>query len=569
MSDDRPTIGPHAGRARAWPLPLVTVLLALSYGGLYLSVTLVTSFGGSSGTTFWPSAGVTLAVLLRRRRRDWPVLLAGVWVMEFALDLIVSEVPVAVASGWATANTVEPLLAASLLTLGGRGVDLARRSDLLRFVAFGVFAGPALGALVGTGSGAAASFYALWPASPRWFAGDAIGVLVVAPMVLLAGRALLNRERIAVAIGVPFGLAVAALLVTAPWRVPWDDALPFLLIPMLIVAALRLSAPVIALAVGLVAFAINFMTAAGYGPFALHDGVAGLMEAQAFLAATTFTALLVAALTSDLVTAGEADEAKNTLLQTVAHDLRGPLAAVGGLAETLQAHDDLPHADRTEILVRIRRTSHRLISMVERILDFERLKTGPVEPQREPTDVGANVRELAAICMAVSKHPITVDAPPILADVDPDEVDRIVENLLSNAARHTPEGTPVRASVQVVPRGIEIAVEDEGPGIDDDLKHELFEPFASGRSARPGAGLGLALVARLAERHGGRAWVEDRPGGGASFRVFLEAEVSDGAAASSAEVPARWKTLDEAPADQTTADPSDLFEAFREQRIER
>jgi signal transduction histidine kinase len=111
--------------------------------------------------------------------------------------------------------------------------------------------------------------------------------------------------------------------------------------------------------------------------------------------------------------------------------------------------------------------------------------------------------------------------------LDAAKVERIVENLVANAVRHTPEGSSLWVRVQRSDDGVTIVVEDEGPGVPPDLREAVFEPFRQGPAKEsvhsPGVGVGLSLVARFAELHGGRAWVEERPGGGASFRVFLPA----------------------------------------------
>jgi signal transduction histidine kinase len=113
----------------------------------------------------------------------------------------------------------------------------------------------------------------------------------------------------------------------------------------------------------------------------------------------------------------------------------------------------------------------------------------------------------------------------MLVDVDRAKVERIVENLLNNAARHTPAGTPIEVLVIEEGHGVVVVVEDEGPGVPDDVKDEIFEPFRQGESARGGVGIGLSLVQRFAELHGGSACVEDRKGGGARFVVTLPGEV--------------------------------------------
>jgi PAS domain S-box-containing protein len=224
------------------------------------------------------------------------------------------------------------------------------------------------------------------------------------------------------------------------------------------------------------------------------------------------------------------DEMKNAFLTAVSHELRTPLASVIGFARTLQEHRrTLPQEEQLEMLERLVANALKLERLLSDLLDLDRLVRGIVEPRRQPVDVGALARRVAADTDTRGRV-IRVRAEAVEVRVDPSQVERIIENLLVNAAKHTPEGTPVHLGVRSRGQGVLIVVEDEGAGVPDDLKEEVFQPFM--RAARsvdhaPGTGIGLSLVARFAELHGGRAWVEDRPGGGASFRVFL-ADVSAG-----------------------------------------
>jgi signal transduction histidine kinase len=121
-------------------------------------------------------------------------------------------------------------------------------------------------------------------------------------------------------------------------------------------------------------------------------------------------------------------------------------------------------------------------------------------------------------------RPLELAVEPVVSQVDPAKVERIVENLLANADRHTTPDTPVWVKLARQDQGVLIAVEDAGAGVPPELRAALFEPFHQGPETpthAPGVGIGLTLVARFAELHGGRAWVEDRPGGGSSFRVLL------------------------------------------------
>jgi signal transduction histidine kinase len=108
--------------------------------------------------------------------------------------------------------------------------------------------------------------------------------------------------------------------------------------------------------------------------------------------------------------------------------------------------------------------------------------------------------------------------------IDVPKVERIVENLLVNAARHTPPHARIWIRVGPGDGGAIIAVEDDGPGLSPEDRERVFGPFERGISVSahaPGSGIGLTLVARFAELHGGRAWAEERDGGGASFLVWL------------------------------------------------
>jgi signal transduction histidine kinase len=147
-----------------------------------------------------------------------------------------------------------------------------------------------------------------------------------------------------------------------------------------------------------------------------------------------------------------------------------------------------------------------------------------VAPQRSLTDLAALVSRVAQEWRQRSGRQVEVVVEPVVAWVDSAKIERVVENLLANAARHTTADIPVWVKVARRSEGVLLAVEDAGGGVPQELRAILFEPFRQGPGAAahaPGVGIGLSLVARFAELHGGRAWVQDRPGGGASFQVLL------------------------------------------------
>jgi PAS domain S-box-containing protein len=223
----------------------------------------------------------------------------------------------------------------------------------------------------------------------------------------------------------------------------------------------------------------------------------------------------------------ELDQMKDAFLQAVSHDLRTPLTSVLGIAATLdRGHRLLPASEVRDLLGRLAGNARKLGRLLTNLLDLERLTQGDIDPDRRRVDLGELVSRIVKDTGPdlLGERPISLETAPVLVAVDAPKVERIVENLLANAARHTPAGTPVWVRVQASVGGALMVVEDAGPGVPAEVRQAIFQPFRQGPTITahaPGSGIGLALVAQFAGMHGGRAWVQERPGGGASFRVFL------------------------------------------------
>jgi PAS domain S-box-containing protein len=218
------------------------------------------------------------------------------------------------------------------------------------------------------------------------------------------------------------------------------------------------------------------------------------------------------------------DEMKNTFLAAVSHELRSPLTSILGLSLTLERAPDMGEADRGDLLRRLAQNASKLDRLLKDLLDIDRLNRGIVAPQYRVTDVGALARRTVESLDILTGREVVAEADSVVIAVDPAKVERIVENLLMNAARHTSADRRIWLRVVPADGGVQITVEDDGPGVSPELRSEIFEPFRQGPTASPhtpGTGIGLSLVARFAELHGGRAWVGERDGGGAAFHVFL------------------------------------------------
>jgi PAS domain S-box-containing protein len=219
------------------------------------------------------------------------------------------------------------------------------------------------------------------------------------------------------------------------------------------------------------------------------------------------------------------DSLKNTLLHTLSHDLKHPLTAILAAATALQRPGlGLAEAEARELLAGMASRAKRMDRLLTDLLDLDRLGRGILEPARFPVEIAGMVNDLVEETELLEGRKVELALKPVSVSVDKTKVERMVENLLTNAVRHTAQGTHLWVKVEPSEGGVLIAVEDDGQGIPDELKEAIFEPFRQGPEGEThpgGTGIGLSLVARFAELHGGRAWVQDRGGGGSSFRVFL------------------------------------------------
>ncbi len=224
------------------------------------------------------------------------------------------------------------------------------------------------------------------------------------------------------------------------------------------------------------------------------------------------------------------NERKNHVLGVVAHDLRGPLGAITTCSEFLEeeAASRLTPEER-EFLEMIRSSSDFLLRMVEDLLDISAIESGSLQLKREPTDLPALIkRSVSFHAVLAEKKGIRVRfragarIPPVF--VDPVKLEQVLNNLVGNAVKFSPPHSVVEATVREDGDNVVIAVSDQGPGIDDEDKEQIFEPFKkakSGPHGEKGVGLGLAIASRIVAGHGGRIRVESGPGQGATFFVVL------------------------------------------------
>ncbi|MEX1655136.1 sensor histidine kinase KdpD [Streptomyces pseudovenezuelae] len=219
----------------------------------------------------------------------------------------------------------------------------------------------------------------------------------------------------------------------------------------------------------------------------------------------------------------EGNRIRTALLAAVSHDLRTPLAGIKAAVTSLRSDDvEWSQEDRAELLEAIEEAADRLDHLVGNLLDMSRLQTGTVTPIVRETDLD----EVIPMALGgVPEDSVELDVPETLPMVDVDRglLERAVANIVENAVKHSPPGERVLVSASALADRVEVRVVDRGPGVPDEAKDRIFEPFQRyGDSPRgSGVGLGLAVARGFAEAVGGTIHAEDTPGGGLTMVLVL------------------------------------------------
>jgi signal transduction histidine kinase len=237
------------------------------------------------------------------------------------------------------------------------------------------------------------------------------------------------------------------------------------------------------------------------------------------------------AILRDITAVRALEQLRESFVATVSHELRTPLALVRGYAETV-LHFELDAAQQRDYVDRIHQVTSRLGSLVDQILDVTHLDADPLILERAPVAFAALVARLRGdlVLSGDDARLVTTvadDLPPV--DVDAGRIGRVLENLVGNALKYAPDGSPVVIGATVEGDDLVVTVDDEGVGIPDAERDLVVEPFHRAWNVResriPGTGLGLYICRRLVEAHGGRLWLGDRPDGRPGTRVSFSLPV--------------------------------------------
>ena len=538
---------PWAGLARL-PGPALLAIVAAIYLALaQLSIWLNDPI--QLGAAFWPAAGVSLGLLLLLDRGAWPWILGGVALAEVGGDLFHGYAPGGIAF-WAIGNVVEPLVGALLIQrFSSKHGSLTPVRALLGFLLWGVVVGPLIGASIG--SIGTIVFLGLEPALvwPKYVVGDALGVLVVAPVLLTWGQPEARGSRVE---GALLGVTAAAAtgLVFRNWDVVWDVTLPYLIVPFLVWAGLRFGVRGVALIALVIATIADVATATGYGPFAITGGTEHAVTLlQVFLGITLTTGFVLASLASDLTDSRELArrlsehsdaerrnrQFRDAFVGVLSHEIRTPITTIYGMSELLRKrHRTMDPETAGQYLDDIAADADRLRRLTEDLLILSRAEGGRLELATSPVMIGHLVRTtVESERVRSSQHHFVVRGPTQLPLVLGEEVyvEQIARNFLGNAAKYSPLGTSITVTLAMEADGVAVRVTDAGPGLPDGPPERLFDVFYRAPDAigsTSGAGIGLFVCRELARAMGGRVWATNAPDGpGAEFGLWLPMATED------------------------------------------
>jgi len=506
-------------------LPAIGALALIYFVAGKLSLQL--AFLHKSASPVWPPAGIALAALLVLGFRVWPALFVGAFLVNLTtLGNIWTSL------GIASGNTLEALCGAWLVNRFAGGARVFDRpQDVFKF---------ALAALVSTtvsptfgvsslAAGGFAQWSSYWPVWLTWWLGDASGVLVIAPLLLLwsvpATQRKWNQKQVLEVSVLLLLLVVLAETVFGGWLPISARNYPisFICGPIVIWTAFRFTPRETATGIFILSAIAIWGTLNGFGPFILQSENQSLLMLQLWTAALTITAMAIAAAITernrtqvaleqqkDAVEA--ANRTKDNFLAMLSHELRTPLTPVMAALDTLEADGSRSSGSKNSLAM-IRRNVELESQLIDDLLDLTRIAKDKLQLRFGPLDSHEVINNVVEICRPEAQARnltlqlnLRAGAHHVLGDAA--KYQQIVWNLLKNAIKFTTENGEITiSSCNPEPQLLAIAVHDTGIGIEPEVMNRIFDPFEQGERAFQrrygGLGLGLAISKSLAQAHGG------------------------------------------------------------------
>ena len=487
----------------------------------------------------WPPTGIALVALLVIGRKAW----IAIALAAFAVNLPIGPTPLGVAVITA-GDTLAPFIGAELLRLLGFHLQLDRLRDAIALIGVGALGAMTISATLGSsvlalaGVVSASGFWSTWAV---WWTGDAMGVLLVAPLLLslLATSAPSRVDWRSVAELVAL-LAATGLVAVLLFQN--QLGIEYLVVPLVVLAAWRFRLLGAALA-ALVASSVAIWAAIhGTGPFEGESLIENMITLQVFNVSVAVASFLLAGYVQTrerqeemarlYAAARAATEAKTQFLHMAAHELRTPISVVTGYLAML-ADGSLGNApDRWQHPLEVLAgKAKELNTIVTDLLEASRIEANALPVNTRLVDLRTIVEEAASRAKArasLMQGEIKIRLPrrPVTIEADPELVGRVLDNLLNNGLTYNANEPRVRVDLRTEGENAVVRVSDNGAGIPEDERERIFERFH--RTNDPafqtaaGTGLGLFIARELAQRHGGSLAVESsRLGEGSVFALTL------------------------------------------------
>jgi signal transduction histidine kinase len=485
------------------------------------------AFLHASASPVWPPAGIALAALLVLGFRVWPAIFVGAFLVNLTtLGNILTSL------GIASGNTLEALCGAWLVNRFAGGARVfGRPQDVFKF-ALAALVSTTVSPTFGVSSlavGGFAQWSSYWPIWLTWWLGDASGVLVIAPLLLLwsvpATQRTWNQKQVLEVSVLLLLLVVLAETVFGGWLPISARNYPisFICGPIVIWTAFRFTPRETATGIFILSTIAIWGTLHGFGPFILQSENQSLLMLQSWTAALTITAMAIAAAITernrtqvaleqqkDAVEA--ANRTKDNFLAMLSHELRTPLTPVMAALDTLEA-DGSRSSGAKNSLAMIRRNVELESQLIDDLLDLTRIAKDKLQLRFGPLDSHEVINNVVEICRSQAQARnltlqlnLRAGTHHVLGDAA--KYQQIVWNLLKNAVKFTAENGEITiSSSNPEPQLLAIAVHDTGIGIEPEVMNRIFDPFEQGERAFQrrygGLGLGLAISKSLAQAHGG------------------------------------------------------------------
>ena len=494
----------------------------------------------------WAPTGIALAAVLLAGRGIWP----GIFIGALIANLITGA-PALAATGIAAGNTLEAVAGAyALRSVPGFRLRLDSLRDVFALIVLAALLSTMISATIGVSSlyfagvTSRANLAETWR---TWWIGDAIGALLIAPLILVWAappRTPLLTRRLGEAALLVLSLLVASLIVLT-LSVSWGGgplSHAYIFFPLLMWAAIRFGQRgAITATVSVSAIAIAG-TVLGRGPFIQPTLHASLLALQTFMGITGATLLVLGASSAERERsrdqlraardiARDANRAKAEFLAVMSHELRTPLNAIAGYAELLSLGLSGPlNQKQSDAVTRIRTNQQHLLALIDDVLSFARIEAGNTPIKPAPVPVCETLDSLEALLRPdLARQELTYTwngcDPTMMAQADPIKLRQILLNVLGNAIKFTPPGGSIELSARESGDRILIRVSDTGIGIPAEKIDRVFDPFFQGQTGTtreyPGVGLGLSISRDFARAMGGDIHVESAPKEGCVVTIDL------------------------------------------------